>query len=216
MAKAGLLGLLRKRHLMIIAAIALLSAAVLLGTVAWLVYETLPVTNTIGFGDVRVRLDETDTRLDGDSDPMTNTYEMMPGRAITKDPRVTVLSGSQDCWLFLCLEKSGAFDTLMTFELAQDDSGQPLWTPLNGVENVYWRSVDQAETDSVFPVFRDDRVVMRPDVTPEILRELGTGETLPRLSIQGFAVQRDGGIPALASAEAAWRTLLDQASLDER
>jgi len=211
---ASLVGRLwEKRKLALAAAIILLLTGAVTGTVAWLTDVTPAITNTFGYGDVNIRLDETDTNLDGDSDPMTNTYEMMPGQAIDKDPKVTVYAGTKDCWLFVKLDESDNFDEFMTYEMAQDENGQAIWTALEGVENVYWRSVDETDTDLVFPVLKDNQVLVREEVTLDMLRALGTGgQPLPTLNIQAIAVQRDSSIADLATALAAWQTFLAESA----
>ena len=60
------------------------------GTVAWLMAESETVVNTFTYGDIDIKLEESDTHEDNDDDPNTNTYEMMPGKTITKDPVVSV------------------------------------------------------------------------------------------------------------------------------
>jgi len=207
---AGKLG--KGRGLLLAAAAMLLLTGAVTGTIAWLTDETPAITNTFGYADVRIRLDETDTNLDGDGDPTTNTYKMMPGRAVDKDPKVTVSAGTNDCWLFVVLNESENFDAFMTYEMAQDEHGQAIWTALEGAENVYWRAVDEPQADLVFPVLRNNQVLVRAEVTLDMLRALGTGgqALLPTLSIQAVAIQRDGSIAELASAQAAWQTFLAQ------
>ena len=203
--------LLGKRKLALMGAALLILSGAAAGTIAWLVDETPVITNTFSYADVKIQLEETDTNLDGDNDPMTNTYEMMPGRAIDKDPKVTVFAGTKDCWLFVKLNESKNFDAFMTYEMAQAENGQAIWTALEGVENVYWRAVDETDADLFFPILRNNQVLVRAEVTLDMLRSLGReGQTLPTLSIQAVAVQRDSSIAELATAEAAWNTFLAQ------
>ena len=63
------------------------------GTLAWLTDTTEPVTNTFTYGDINITLAET-----------TEVYKMVPGNSISKDPSVTVESGSEACWLFVKVE----------------------------------------------------------------------------------------------------------------
>lgn len=94
--------------------IALLMVAVTLfgvtvgGTIAWLQAETTKVENTFTFGDINIVLDETDTDNDTDKSDITTTgrdkankYDLIPGESAIKDPKVTVTSGSEKCYVFV-------------------------------------------------------------------------------------------------------------------
>lgn len=182
--------------------ISLLLAVVLLvggaigGTLAWIIDSTNTVTNTFTYGDIDIMLEETDTNLDGDGDPDTNEYEMVPGTDITKDPKVTVLKDSEDCWLFVKLEKSANFDTFMTYAMADG------WTALDGVTGVYYREVSAADADQAFAVIKDNTVSVKGEVTKEQLNALDAdGATdYPTLKVTAYAVQKEG----FDTAAAAW------------
>ena len=175
--------------------VVVLSAAVC-GTMAWLVDESESVVNTFTYGDINIDLKETDTNKDGDNDPNTNNYPMVPGQTITKDPEVTVEADSEDAWLFVKLEKSANFDTFMTYEMADG------WTALAGEAGVYYREVAKAATDTVFSVIKDDEVNVLGTVTKEMLNALDSGSTAtyPTLTITAYAVQRDSNITTAADA----------------
>ena len=92
--------------------VALLLCAVLLigasvaGTVAYLT-DTKAVENTFTVGKVKIKLDEAtvDTESGKAVTPASRTEEgnkrirMIPGRTIDKDPTVTVLKDSEDCYV---------------------------------------------------------------------------------------------------------------------
>lgn len=189
-------------------ALIMLSAVIILsgfigGTLAWLVTKTDPVINTFTYGDVNIAISETDTK-DGDDDPNTNTYSMTPGGTITKNPLVTVKEESEDCWLFVKLEKSldpSAFDKFMEFEMADG------WTELEGAEGVYYREVDKNDADQAYYVIKDNTVNVKGDVTKEMLNSL---ENYPTLSITAYAVQRDSTIEAIDTAAEAWEMVKDK------
>ena len=167
------------------------------GTYAWLVAETKPVVNTFTYGDINITLQESDTN-DGDGDPYTNTYCMTPGHEIDKDPSVTVKKDSEDCWLFVKIEKSGdpaKFDDFMQFKIADG------WTALKDVEGVYYRAVDGSDTDLNFSILKDNKVKVKDSVTKEMLNNLTQS---PTLSFTAYAVQRDSEITEIDSAEKAW------------
>ena len=184
------------------ALIALVAAAVVLlgmvgGTLAWLIDKTESVVNTFTYGDIEISLTETDTN-DGDNDPNTNEYKMVPGQTITKDPVLTVEQGSEDCYLFVKLEKStdANFDDFMTYEVADG------WTALDNVDGVYYREVaaaDVADANKDFAVIKDNTVTVKDSVTKGMLNAL-TATTYPKLTVTGYAVQKAG----MASAADAW------------
>lgn len=72
------------------------------GTMAYLT-STDEVVNTFTVGNVKITLDETDTdnsTPDAERD-QANSYKLMPGHTYTKDPKIHVASGSEDCYLFV-------------------------------------------------------------------------------------------------------------------
>lgn len=177
-------------------ALSLVLCSIIGTTVAWLVANTKPVINTFTYGDINITLKETDTNKDGDNDPNTNQYPMLPGQPITKDPKVTFKANSENAWLFVKLEKSTNFDTFMTFEIADG------WTPLDGVSGVYYRTVDKADSDAEFNVIKDNTVNVKDEVTKEMLNALDANgaENYPKLTITAYAVQRDDNIATVTDA----------------
>lgn len=182
------------KALVLMASIALVLCGLIGGTVAWLITETAPVKNTFTYGDINITLEETDTGLDDDGDPDTNTYQMVPGNPITKDPKVTVKADSENCWLFVKLEKSGdpaAFDTFMEYEMADG------WIALDGVDNVYYREVYKEAVDQSCYVIKNNTVSVKSTVTKADLNAL---TTYPTLTVTAYAVQRDSNITTAAAA----------------
>lgn len=186
-----------KKLAVMLASLALVLCTVIGGTLAWLVTETDPVVNTFTYGDINITLHETDTNKDGDNDPNTNTYPMVPGHTITKDPKVTFKANSEDAWLFVNLEKTANFDDFMTYEMADG------WTKLDNVDGVYYREVSKAAQDAEFTVIKDDTVTVKGEVTKEMLNALDANgaSNYPKLIVTAYAVQRDSNI---ATATDAW------------
>lgn len=224
----GILNMLRrmsKRTLVLTLAAVLSVTGVTAGTLAWLVDESNKVVNTFTYGDVDIELDESvvdengypvdengDSLYDEDGKPLVdedgdgvsdippattnegNEYNMVPGKTLTKDPKVTVAEGSEDCWVFVEVTESENFDDFMTYAIAEG------WTLLEGTDNVYYMAVDAeevAEEALELPVLANNEITVNADVTREMLQELLEA---PSLSLQAFAVQREG----IDSAAAAW------------
>ena len=155
-------------------------AASIGGTVAWLTDSTSAITNTFTAGDINIGLTESEN-LD---------LKMVPGKAITKDPKVTVAAGSEDCWLFVKVEKSANFDNFMTYAIATG------WTALPDVDGVYYR---EAKAGDSFSVLADDKVTVKEAVTKQQLNALAEN-TSPTLTFTAYAVQKQG----VDTAAAAW------------
>ena len=185
-----------KKLAVMLASLALVLCTVIGGTLAWLVTETAPVVNTFTYGDINITLKETDTNKDGDNDPNTNTYPMVPGHTITKDPKVTFKANSEDAWLFVKLQKTANFDDFMTYAMADG------WTKLDNVDGVYYREVSKAAQDAEFTVIKDDTVTVKGEVTKGMLNALDVNgaRNYPKLTVTAYAVQRDSNIATAADA----------------
>ena len=179
---------MRKKLITAIIALSLVLSCMVGITVAWLSVKTPTVTNTFSPSDITLELKE--TNVDGDSDKQ-NTYQMVPGQTITKDPVVTVKNGSEACWLFVKVEKSANFDDFMTFDPADG------WTLLSGTDNVYYREVGESADDQSFPVIKDNKVTVLETVTKQMMNGLNGNN--PTLTFTAYAIQR-AGFDAVADA----------------
>lgn len=177
------------RILALLLALVLAVGGVIGGTVAWLIAAPAPVVNTFTYGDINITLEETDTELDGDGDATTNQYKMLPGMELTKDPTVTVVAGSEEMYLFVKLDKSDNFDEFMTYDMAEG------WNVLDA--GVYYRWITAAtvaEENVQFPVLKDNKVIVREEVTKEMLNELDAdgASDYPTLTVTAYAIQAAG------------------------
>jgi len=173
---------MKKRTLALLAALVLLLGCVVGGTIAWLTDKTDPVVNTFTFGDINIELDESDN-LD---------LKMVPGNDITKDPVVTVKDKSEDCYLFVKLDKSANYGTYLE-EYAIADG----WTKLE--DGVYYREVAATVEDVEFPVLKDNKVTVKTSVTKADMTAIKDSNQ-PTLTITAYAVQKAN----VADAAAAW------------
>jgi len=82
-----------KKKLTIVVSLLLVMALSIGGTIAWLTDTTDAIQNTFTVGNVKIDLTETDVE-DNDT-PLANSYKMVPGKTIDKDPTVTVEAGSE-------------------------------------------------------------------------------------------------------------------------
>lgn len=193
--------------LALVLAVVLVLGAVIGTTVAWLITNTTPVVNTFTYGDINITLEETDTGLDEDNDKKTNQYQMVPGKEIDKDPKVTVLKNSEDCWLFVKLEKSSNFDEFMTYAIADG------WTELDATKypGIYYREVAMSDNDAEFTVLKDNKVTVKTDVTKDMFNKLdadANNKIYPQLKVTAYAVQKAG----VDTPAAAWELVIGQTS----
>lgn len=156
---------LGKKTMALAAVLAVILCATIGGTIAYLMDQTDPVVNTFTYGNVNIKLEESDPNIDGDNDPATmpHTYYGLPGETITKDPKVIVTKKSVDCWLFVKLEKSDNFDDFMTYEMAEG------WTKLDGYDNVYYREVIESDNDQEYQIIKGDEIYVKTSVTKEMI-----------------------------------------------
>lgn len=163
-------------------ALALVLGCALGGTVAWLVAESGPVTNTFTYGDINITLTET----------TGSSYKIIPGVDITKNPKVTVKANSEACWLFVKVEKAGTFvEGKVTYSIADG------WTPLTGHDGVYYREVGTVSADTSFDVLKGNVVNVSNTLTKEDIKTITTN---PTLTFTAYAVQKDG----IDDAATAW------------
>ena len=173
-----------KKTLTVIIALVLVVVMSVAGTVAYLTASTGPVVNTFTVGNIDITLAETAT-----------DFKMVPGNDIAKDPKVTVVGGSEACWLFVKVEKSGNLDSFVTYSIADG------WTALTGVSDVYYREVAASESNQVFSVLANDKVTVKDTVTKDMMDALNIeGAIQPTLTFTAYAVQKDN----IADAATAW------------
>lgn len=186
---------MKKKGLALVLALTLLVVGVVAGTLAWLTAKSDTVTNTFTTSDIKVELTET-----------KETYKMVPGYDIHKDPKATVLTGSEECYLFVKLEKSGDFDQFLTYTMAEG------WTKLDGVtDTVYYRVVDGTtnQIGTPYSVLKDDKVTVSGDITKEQMNAF-TDATLPKLTITAYASQLHKNATETFDAATAWSNIANK------
>lgn len=177
---------MKKKVLALVLAMVLVVVGIAAGTLAWLTAKSDTVTNTFTTSDIKVKLEET-----------KNNFKMIPGYDIQKDPKATVLAGSEECFLFVKLEKSANFDDFMTYKMADG------WTALTGVDGVYYREVKTADIGTAYSVLKDDKVTVKGEVTKATMEGLSSN-TLPTLTITAYASQLHKNAETEFTAAEAW------------
>lgn len=165
------------------------------GTLAWLTATSDQVVNTFTTSNIKVELKET-----------KNNFKMVPGHDIAKDPKATVLTGSEECWLYVKLEKSTNFDSYLTYEMADG------WTLVEGQANVYACKVEAKDIGKTYSVLKNDKVTVKTDVTKAMMETAETSK--PTLTITAYASQlyKDGS-NTFTAAEA-WANIASSTPID--
>ena len=187
---------MKKKTLALILVLALAFGGVIGGTVAWLTDKSDTVVNTFTDSDIDITLTES-----------TGTeYKMVPGYTISKDPKVTVKADSEKCYLFVKLDKSNNFDSFLTYEIAEG------WEQLKDAENkdvngVYYRVVDTNERGTAFSVLKDDQVTVLGTVTKEMMNNLTTADSYPKLTVTAYASQFNKNANESFESDEAWKNI---------
>ncbi len=174
-------------------AILVCTVALVVGTVAatlaFLTDKTETITNTFTVGDVSIALEETTAR----------ELKMIPGTTIDKDPKVTVDAESEDCWLFVKLEKGNNFDDYVECAIAAG------WTELTKDSGIYYRQVLASDPVRTFSVLLNDEVTAKnlSKTDYEALKKNGV-YSYPTLSVTAYAIQLAGFEGKVAEA---WDTV---------
>lgn len=180
---------MKKKTLTLLVALVLVVGCIVGGTLAWLTATSKPVVNTFTTSDIDITLTET---KGGDK----REFKMIPGWTIEKDPKVTVVEGSEDCYLFVKLDKSANFDDYMEYEMADG------WTALDSVKGVYYRIVETNDMGTEFSVLKDNQVTVKGDVTKEMMETAKT--TKPTLTVTAYASQLYKNNTETFTAAEAW------------
>lgn len=182
---------MKKKSIALLASLVLVVGIAAGGTLAWLIDNTDPVVNTFSTSDVDIDLTETPD-LD---------LQMVPGKTITKDPKVTVKANSEKCYVFVKIDKGGNYDTYMNdYILAegwQTNSDLP--------ENVVYRVVDKSASNQDFAILKDNQVTVKGSVTRDDMAAAQSSK--PTLTFTAYAVQFDYLNPA--TVQNAWTLASD-------
>lgn len=180
-----------KKTLITILVTVLLCGCVFGTTFAWLMDKTEPIENTFTFGNIDIELKETGATNNKQS------FKMMPGATIEKDPAVTVNAGSEACWLFVKIDEANntfkSTEKFVTYNVVT--TGEKAWTYLQ--DGVYYIKVDAATATvgATYPVLVDNQVTVNQNATANDF----TG-TAPTLTFTAYAVQSEG----VTDVTAAW------------
>lgn len=204
---------MNKKRLLVVVSLVLILAVAAGGTVAWLTDRTETVKNTFTIGDIDIRLTEAGADPNQDKTRLEQSFKMVPGVAMSKEPKVIVEKGSEPCWVFVKVEESSVLSDYIEYAVDADkDLATDNWTPLDGVTGVYYYkqetpvTADGGLTLSILAVNTNtgEEVLVKPTVTEKMMEALNvTDATQPTLTFTAYAVQLYGS----DTAAAAWAKL---------
>lgn len=178
------------------------------GTIAWLTKTTDPVVNTFTYGNINIELyehvyDAATNELTEQTTNEVNNYKIVPGKNLPKDPTVKVVGGSEACWLFVKVEKTGDFANGVSYSVdTTEGNWKELTSAASGNTKVYYREVGAVTADTTFNVLAGDNtypngvVTVSEDLTKDDIKNL----TGPTLTFTAYAVQKEN----VADAATAW------------
>ena len=181
----------KKRKLIIAGALfAILLVATITPTFSWLSSKTDPVVNTFAGGAISIILDESAVdaeghKIEGGERSSGNTYKYVAGAVLDKDPTPTVLKGSEECYVFICVEN----ELNDKFSINYDTEH---WTEISSSGNKtvygYKETVDASEAEEdimLSPIFT--QVTVSESLTSEDVKALGE----KKLTATAYAVQKE-------------------------
>lgn len=151
----------------ILLAVSLLIGIGVGGTLAWLLDTTDPVTNTFTVGKVDIDLEEHSYDPANQNKVTTtvdnaNDYPLIPGTSYGKDPKVTVTTDSEDCYLFIRIQEinnpASYLDYKYNLDLGTSDQADD-WTLIednNNGDKVYYRVVPKGTGASGWNLLKGD------------------------------------------------------------
>lgn len=183
---------MKKRVWILVAAVLLISACAIGGSLAWL-SDSKAVTNTFTTGDINITLQEPNYK-----DPA----KIYPGAEIKKDPTVTVKADSEDCWVLVCVENNLIIDNAIvgTPNILSD------WTPVStqGSKTIYsyQAQVPASAHDTALPKVFTTLTINGEQVTKENINLLED----KTITVTAYAHQAAGqtAAEALLAFEAIW------------
>ena len=193
---------MKKKSFVMVLALVLVFAVAVGGVVAWLTDTTGSVVNTFTVGDINITLEESGTNPVGEK-----TYQVIPGDVKDKDPKVTVVAGSEACYLFVKVDVANNTVNSKDIYIFDVRTGDGEWKALAGVAGVYYREVDAAtaKTGASYYVLKGDTahanglVSINENLTKADIEAIKTANQ-PTLTFTAYAVQKDN----IADVATAW------------
>ena len=167
----------KKGLIFVVIAMLLIVGAGIGGTLSWLATRTNPVENTFTYGDINIKLSET-----------TSEYKIVPGQNIPKNPKVTVVSGSENCYIYLKVKEENWPETDVTYSLVNTDwiKFTPKNTSVETNEQYYYYNGSAAQGTEI-QILTDNQIFVANTFTKDKIKTVQ-----PKLTITAYAIQKEG------------------------
>lgn len=213
---------MKKRTIALLMAVVMLFGVAVGGTVAWLTAKSSTVTNTFTVGDINIVLDEADVNITegnkviykefvkgnvavdnlADADRVQgNEYELIPGAEYFKDPKVTVLAGSEPCYVYVKVTETNNDADTIVFGIDTEN-----WTLVSGYTDLYRYNtkLDAAsEAKQTVSVIKNSQISISEALTKEVMHPTTGTYAKPQLDFIAAAVQSENIEASVADAKAA-------------
>ena len=175
---------MKKKNILLGALALILVAAVSVGGTLALLTASDNVVNTFTVGNVKIDL--TEPNYDGDN------QKLIPGTYIDKDPTVTVLADSENCYVRVKVTVPAALANYVTLDYNDTD-----WT-LDGDGYYRYKALVPASADNTQLPAVFTKVTIKEEVTGAQLEALGADDL--KITVDAYAIQS----ASFADADAAW------------
>lgn len=136
-----------KKLIIAVVALSLALVGVVGGTLAWLSATSKTVTNTFTYGTIKIELEE--TKGDEQTDGSILFPRVLPGAQVEKDPTVTVVEGSEKCYVYVLIDNqlkgSAEYNIMNTWTEVKTTDTKTLYR--------YFEVVDAISAEKKLPVF---------------------------------------------------------------
>ena len=202
---------MKKKMMALVLCVALVAVAAVGATMAYFT-DTKTATNTFTVGNVEITLDEAKVDLNGNrvmkEDGVTpvdrvteNEYKLIPGHTYVKDPTVTVVKGSEECYVraLITINNKAALDEIFApngVDLSTVLTGASADWTYEGYEVVgdarvytlwYKATVKAVDSDVKLPALFKNLVIPQ-EMTNKDLASLKNFE----IKVEANAIQADG------------------------
>lgn len=172
-----------KKLVITVVALSLALVCVIGGTLAFLVATSNTVTNTFTYGQIELKLWE-----EGKSNETGKAYtNVVPGQELLKDPVVTVLQGSEKCYVYVLIDNQLG-------DAASYNIAETAWTEVgtSGTKILYRYNTVVDAKDSAQDLAVFTKLTFEDDLTKENVAELkGKNVVLTAYAHQAAETEED-------------------------
>ena len=191
---------MKKKLLALILSVAVVASIAAAGTLAYLTAQTDDVVNTFTVGNIQIDLKEHVVDNEGNLTEEATIEQIysrvLPGEVINKDPFVTVEEGSEDCYVYVCVDNklntieipSGVVATMLDVDTSK-------WVAVSDptANKVVYRLGDLAVSayDGAVTEYVFKHVIFNDELTNDDMLAIQAAAGSNTITIQAFAHQAE-------------------------